>query len=254
MKKIILIVAFMSIRMVGADTPKVVAQPEPKKEVAVTIKPQEVIDLVNALIKKNESFKVKLSNPLLPEKVRLWQNRGLIKYPTKQVPWVTFKKDIDELNTFLHSLLQKNPHTDTYYHIAPIQKNRALYDTLQKINTALTENESKIIVTAPFKLDKPSLEAMQKLINIYGTTFYHDKLLERIKKFLTAFEKEAKKIRSQEEKAAHHAALPTQKLQPEVEAVEEGSTDSDFLMPESEKVPLYDFDNTDDFIASFFAE
>ncbi len=260
------IVIAISFAVYSADEPvqdEETTKQEPKKEVVLVATQQEAINLVNALIKGNSSFSIKLSDSLLPGKVRSWQQRGLIKYPTKQIPWVTFKKDVNELNTFLHSLLNKNPQTGTYYHMENLQKNRALYNALQKIERALATYEPKIIATtAPFKLDKESLSAMQKLINVYGVTFYQGKLLGLIKKFFTSFEGEAKKIRTQEETAAQRAGRGKAGRfeMPEISSdygLDLGS-EFDFTSPVYEPETPVDLDlfssDSDDFISSFFIE
>jgi hypothetical protein len=236
-----------------------VVQLEPEAETAEIATKQQVIDLINKLIKENASFAVKLAHPLLPGKVRLWQQRGLIQFPTRQVPWVTFIKDVHEFGTNLHELLSRDPQTGDYYHVPKIQINALLYNNLQKIDQALSAHESKIeaAATSPFKLSKESLEALQKLINTYGTTFYQNKLITQISQLLKQFEPEAKKIRAQEEKAAERAGRKKVEdfVMPDFDSSDyDIGIGEDFTLPSYDTSPDFDvdLDTSDDFIKSFF--
>lgn len=230
---------------------------KPKKEVVPLATQKEVVSLINALIKEHGAFSVKLSHPLLPGKVRSWQQKGIIKFKTS---WNTFKKDVGEFATFLHSLLHKNPQTGTYYHVENLQKNAALYKALQEIHAALGTYEPKI-APATFKLDKPSSQALQKLIALYGTILYQRKLLDVIKKFLKAFEVEAKKIRTEEETASKKAgrakkeSFEMPEFAPEYEL--DMGAEFDFTTPSYQPEPQYDLPmdtdiESDEFIKSFF--
>ncbi len=249
----IVIVCFIAYSIYSADVPVIT----PVSQNAVATSP-EALTLINALIKGNSSFSVKLSHPLLPGKVRSWQQQGVIKYPTRQVPWMTFKKDVNELNTFLHSLLNKNPQTGLYYHLENLKKNEPLYRALQKIEQALTLYEAKIeTTTTPFKLDKRSLEAMQQLINVYGTTFYQGKLLDLIKKFMTSFEQEAKELRENEEKETTQESKVKEERFEITTDYQFDMTDFDRMTPSYEPEPDFDLFSSelpDDFIESFFRE
>lgn len=237
-------------------------KPEPKKEIPPIITQQEAVKLVQSLIKGTAPFSVQLSHPLLPGKIRLWQQRGIIRYPTKQVPWDQFKKNVNEFNTFLHTLLNRNPQTGVYYHIDNVQRNAALINAFKKIEKALARYTPKIAQTAttPFKLDKNSLEALQKLIDTYGTIFYKDKLLSTIKKFTTSFEGEAKKIRTEEETAAQRARTKPATYEPQPDYSLDLGTEFDFTSPAYESETSTDFDIfssqdiEDDFISSFFKD
>ena len=236
------------------------SQQEAKKEKEQFIgTKQQAIDLINKLITDNSSFSVKLSHPLLPGKVRQWQQKGLVQFPTKQVLWEHFKKDVHQFGSYLHSLLDKNPQTGVYYHVENLQKNPTLYNALQDIQKTMALHEPKIEHLSPFKLDKESLEALQKIINLYGTQFYQNKLLDTIKEFFKGFEKEAEKIRAVEEAAEKKAAG-----KPTFDTVDRGDFDFDTtdydidydidLEPEyaTQDYEDVDIDDSDDFISSFF--
>jgi hypothetical protein len=246
-----------------------VSQQEAKKEVAnqaPVVSQKEIIDLINKIIKENASFAVKLSHPLLPGKVRLWQQRGLVQFPTKQ-SWSTFIKDVNQFGTYLHTLLERNPQSGEYYHLEKAQKDATLYKNLQKLDQVLSANEPKIERTpSPLKLSKESLEALQKIINTYGTTLYQEKLLEQLDQLLKGFEQEAKKIRTEEEKATAQAGR-TQRVAPQEFSFEDLELGSDFdftSAPEPDidfTTPSYDtdsedfsfdLDSSDDFLKSFF--
>lgn len=252
MKKI----AFLSILAAGI----LMAAEDEKRE---TIKPistqNEAIELINRLINANQSFSVKLSNPMLPGKMRMWQQRGLVRYPTKMTPWVTFKKDVQQFGSDLHQLLSQDPQTNKYYHLDELRKNHELYRQLQGIDKALKEHEPNIEMAKPFLLGKESLEAMQKIINAYGTAFYQDKLLEQIKQVIKGFEKEAEQIRKTQEKAQEKArgSRPEQigVDDIDIELYEPISYQAPSYEPSYESEPAFNLEELeldDNFVRSFF--
>lgn len=211
---------------------------------------QDAIRLLKNIIKSNHSFSIKISNPLLPGKIRSWQERGMVSYPTKLTPWTVFKRDVHQLGAYLEELLAKDPQKNQYYHIDALRKNHALYKTLQEMERKLKSYESKIENTPqPLRLSKESLESLQRLINFYGTQFYQNKLLSQITTTLKSFEKKAQELRTKEEQL--------QKSAQKKSAAFESSFENDFfesprMQQPEEEFNLESLGLDDEFIASFF--
>ena len=221
---------------------------------------KKAVELINKLIKSNQSFGFKIVNPLMPGKIRLWQQRGLVRYPTKLTPWVTFKDDIQKFGSNLYTLLAKDPQTNNYYHIEAFRKNHELYKAFESLLKTITEHEPKIELLQPFKLSKESMESLQTLINTYGTMLYQDKLLEKLNALLKSFDTKAKEIRTSQEKQEQVAQKKPSSLynledtDDEIFNFDESYSDEIYeaAAPESTGFDLEGLDFGDDFISSFF--
>ena len=215
-----------------------------------------LITLINKLNKENQKVSVMLAHPLLPGKVRLWQQKGILSFPTKQITWSTFINDIHQFGAFLASLLARNPQTGAYFHLEKLQKNRSLYTTLQNMEKQLKTYILPIQKETPFKLNKESLVQLQKIISLYITQLYKNKLLAQIKKLMEPFEKEAKKIRTKQEAIARKAEGKEFDFQAyDIEDYESDSEYDDIQDFGAAQEPSLDFDfdlDDDDFVSSFF--
>lgn len=243
--------------LICASGALIAAENEKKPEIQPVGTQNEAILLINRLIEANQSFSVKLSNPMLPGKIRSWQQRGIVRYPTKMTPWVTFKKDIQQFGADLHQLLSKDPQGGNYYHLDALRKNHALYKQLQVIDKVLKSNEPAIEMAKPLMLGKESLESMQKIINAYGTAFYQEKLLEQIAQTIKGFDKEAESLRKAHERAAERARGKSAQDSMEIEDIdfdsyEPGGFEASLYEDEEPVINLEEYGFDDDFVASFF--
>lgn len=197
MKKYIIIFSFL-ISVLGLAIRSIQSQ----DTAGTPITQEVVVTLLNALIKENATFSIRLAHPLLAGQVRIWQQKGLIHYPTPQTSWSTFKTNVHQLGAYLSSFLDKDPQTQAYYHLERLQQNQPLYVILKRFHEILSAFLAKAKQESLPKLSKE----LPSIINFYGTQFYQNMLLDKIKQFFEPFELEAKKIREQEEMAKKRAA------------------------------------------------
>jgi len=179
-----------------------VEAPKKKEPAAVTAvgTQEKSVAMINDLIAQNGAFSVQIASPELPIKVKLWQRKGIVKLTTN-IPWETFKKDVHQFGVDLHTLLEKDE-KGVYYHIEALRRDSSVYNALvqmsQKRSPGRKTGEKE---TAVLKIGKQPTQALLRSINLYATSFYQQKLLERIKAVLKGFEEQAKKLRAEAEKA-----------------------------------------------------
>lgn len=256
---IIILILNCALRSVG--------QAENKKEES-PLSQQQLITLINNLIKANQAFTIQLSNPLWQGKVRLWQQTGKVQLPAQQITWEVLKRDIHQFGTYLASLLTKDPQTGTYYHLERLKKDQPLITSLRNLHQALIKHARTPEQDSSFKLSKESKKPIKGLVDAYATQFYRHRLIEALKNFFQQFETEAKELRSKEEKAVEQAATQQKSFEemPDID-FDYSSTGFDFdedLNYLSNSSSEYDMDSIqdsnssgneseiDDFIASFF--
>lgn len=181
---------------------------EPAAAVAAVGTQEKAVAMINDLIAQNGAFSVQIASPELPIKVKLWQRKGIVKLPTN-IPWETFKKDAHQFGVDLHTLLEKDE-KGVYYHIEALRKDSSLYNALaqmsQKRSPGRKTGEKE---TAVLKIGKQPTQVLLRSINLYATSFYQQKLLERIKAVLKGFEEQAKKLRAEAEQAQKTAEQTT---------------------------------------------
>ncbi len=189
-----LMTIFKSYTIVEAPKKK-----EPAAAVAVGTQ-EKAVAMINDLITKNGAFSVQIAPPELPIKVKFWQRKGQVQLPTN-IPWETFKKDVHQFGVDLHALLEKDE-KGVYYHIEALRRDSSVYNALAQMNQHLSpERKTGEKETAVRKIGKQPTQALLRSINLYATSFYQQKLLERIKALLKGFEEQAKKLRTEAEQA-----------------------------------------------------
>ena len=127
-KNLTVLISIAAIATVYAMSNNLTTQKGAPKEPEPLETQEKAVSLITNLIKMNSAFAVKLSSPLLSGKMRQWQQRGLVKVPT-EVTWDMFKKDIHQFGTYLYAFLGRDPKTGAYYHIDPLRKDHAIYNS-----------------------------------------------------------------------------------------------------------------------------
>ncbi len=182
-----------------------------KKEPAVVAAvgtQEKAVAMINDLIAQNGAFSVQIASPELPIKVKLWQRKGIVKLPTN-IPWETFKKDVHQFGVDLHALLEKDE-KGVYYHIEALRKDSFVYNVLAQMSQKRSpERKTGEKEAAVLKIEKLPTQALLRSINLYATSFYQQKLRERIKAVLKGFEEQAKKLRAEADKAQKTAEQAT---------------------------------------------
>lgn len=199
-----------SISLVTIHHAYTVAQPkqEPTESVPSAISTERVVATLNGLIAKNSAFLVKIGHHELPLKVKIWQRKGLLKLPLT-ISWAMFKRDVQQFDVDLHSLLEKDE-KGVYYHIESLAKDTALYSALAAMNKGFPKAPAKETELA-LKIGKQPKLGLLKILNLYALQFYQNKLLEKIKEFFKGFEERAKGLRTAAEQAQKTAEqqMPT---------------------------------------------
>lgn len=185
-----------------------------KKQTPEALETEEkTVRMLNELIKKNSVFSIKIAHHLLPTKVTLWRQRGILKLPMNTM-WESFIKDVHQFGVHLHSMLEKDPKA-VYYHIDSLRKDHALYHLLAKLNLQTNNLFSQDEPGSVLKIEKA--QNLVRLINVYAMVFYNEKLLAQIKAFFKKFELRAKKMRAQAERAERAAGADTPSYEPSFE-------------------------------------
>ena len=136
-----------------------------KKAVEPLSTHDKAVSLLNTLIKHNAVFSVKIAHQLLPAKAKLWQQRGIFRFPP-QVTWDIFKKDVHQFGTSLHALLEKDA-KGAYYHLDALRKDYPLYKALESMGHKLTRIILPDQAATPQRVER----FLQPLITLYVTSF-----------------------------------------------------------------------------------
>lgn len=212
---------------------KPIEKPEPR----VTKKQDEAYLVVNAIVRRTNSFLLKAQiYPGMAEKVEKWANDKKIEQWPTGMTWQKFKAQLELLVQKLKQISSKDPKTQKYKHIDAILADEALYNNLKKIKSSLVEKEP-IIEQSPFGLEKTSKEskaAMRAVLGIYAEAFYLLKISEAIDKVIAKYEPTVKALREEEEAAAKKALEEAKKARPAVPVTTAGAA--------AEAAPSYGYD------------
>ena len=148
---------------------------------------KQIVKLLSDLKKKNELFSVKLISPLMPRKIQIWKQKNIINLP---VSWNQFVNGVQQVGNYVSQFLEKDNRSGKYFYIEDLQKNIDIYTNLKSITQGLNQFLPLIGTESVFKLSKLSLTGLQRLITIYSTELYANKLLEKIKNLLEQYKKQ----------------------------------------------------------------
>lgn len=192
-----------------------VVKPAPKPSVTLSTKEEQAIEMISTLISETDSFMVKVGTiPELPGHIKRWTKKGKISWAPATQQWSDLKEGIEKFIVRLNALLEQDPKSSAYYHIAELVKNETLYNNLRKVATVVSAQEPLVKVTSPLhKISKESRTAIQKLINQYIEALYTLKLPEEFATLIKKFDPKALAAREAEEKAAKAAELAAKREQ-----------------------------------------
>lgn len=198
--------------------PPVVEQPKPIKPEALKAQ-EKALALIDSLITKINNFigKTQLI-PQLPADITKWAREDKLKDWPATLSWAQFKKQVEELETKLNKLKDRNPVTNQYKHLDEFIKNEALYNNISKLNTALTTYEPKIELPS-FVLEKMADEAkvaLRKVIDNLVEALTVLQIPSDIEAVLEKYEPTAKTLKEQQEEFKKRAQ--------QAPAVKQGST------------------------------
>lgn len=192
-----------------------VAKPELKPKVTIPSNKQLVLlQLIDSLIASIENFLRKAQMMVeLPSKIQNWHKEGkLIGWPAT-LNWNTFKAQIEELETKLTKLKDRDPRTQNYRYLEDLLKDESLVNNITKVRDSLNRYEPRIELS-PFGIDKMSSEARQatrsallvlhEAVGILAIPSTLDKIFEK-------YEPTAKRIKESEEAAKRHALEESRK-------------------------------------------
>ncbi len=188
-----------------------------KPKMVLTSKHEQAIDAINSLIRHTNAFLVKVATmPTFPNSFAQWIKKGTLTLPESARIWTELKKNIEQLVSQLHTLLEQDPKTEEYYHIDGLLKNEAFYNNLRKVETTIAQQEPNVEELSPLhkKISASSKKAIQAMLTQYAEALYTLKLPEELATLLKAFEPKAKESREAEEKAAQTAAKSRDGLTP----------------------------------------
>jgi len=187
------------------DSPEKV---KPKKVKVATDKQLKAIALLETVIKKTDSFVVKIqSSPELPAKIKRWGQRHTIDNWQKDFTWDAVKTHVERLTSTLRALKTRDPYTRKYRYIDDLIKDEALYNNLSKLATTLKDHETGVTVT-PFSLKKnnkkarrASKKAIRSVISGYTEAIYVLNIPEALDKIIEKYEPRAQEIRKKRKRS-----------------------------------------------------
>ncbi|BDC34516.1 hypothetical protein Noda2021_04740 [Candidatus Dependentiae bacterium Noda2021] len=187
--------------------PPVIEQPKPIKPEALKAQEKALV-LIDSLITKINNFigKTQLI-PQLAADIAKWAREDKLKDWPATLSWTQFKKQVEELETKLNKLKDRNPVTNQYKHLDEFIKNEALYNNVSKLNTALTTYEPKIELPS-FVLEKMTDEAkvaLRKVIDNLIEALTVLQIPSDIEAVLEKYEPTAKTIKEQQEELRKRA-------------------------------------------------
>lgn len=186
-----------------------IVRPEPQKLPAVPSgKQQSTLELIDTIINSIDNFLRKAQIMVeLPSKIPNWAKEGKMRGWPTTLTWNTFKTQIEELQTKLHKVKDRDPRTNNYKYLDDFIKDESLINNLTKVKDSLIKYEPKIELSS-FGIDKMTSEARQatrtvllslhEAVSILGIPAALDKIIEK-------YEPTAKKIKESEESAQKRA-------------------------------------------------
>lgn len=190
-------------------TKPVTPEPIPQKQTAaISSKQHAALQLIDLTITGITNFlrKAQIMSEL-PSKIQTWQKDGKLKNWPTSLTWNNFKIQVEDLETKLHKLKDRDPRSNNYKYLDEFIKDEGTYNNLVKLRDALNRNESKIALS-PFGMDKMTSESreatrsvllsLHEALSILGIPAGLDRIFEK-------FEPTAKKIKEAEESAQKRA-------------------------------------------------
>lgn len=203
---------------------------EPVKKPEIPAKGVEAVKALATDISHHiESFLRKAQ--LIPDlygSLNAWLPAGMLSLKPG-LTWDQLKKDIEQLNISIKSLLNHDPATGNYYYLASVVTNEKLYNNLSNFSTALKRDEP-LVEPPAFGLGtitKDSRKATSATLSTCADAAYILDIAGSIKSLVTAFEPEAKKLRDLEEGSRKKAIEDSKKTLTQAPMRTGGSTHFD---------------------------
>ncbi len=210
------------IKEIKKETPKLT-----KKEMN---EQEQALDLINAIIKRSESFMVKAqAMPELAGKTKRWAKQGHIRNWQADSDWNNLKTAVNRLIQKLHKMKDVDPKTKQYKFLKDFIEDKALYNNISLLRSNLDQYEPKIEISA-FGIEKMSPQvkrAIQHILSSFTESLYILKTPEALNKIIAKYEPRAKELAEEEKKIEEHATAVS-KRSPRAKATIVGGT------PESE--------------------
>ncbi len=216
-----------------AVIPEVTAPVKEEKPAAPLVTPaatgptEKAIAMLDSIINSTEEFLRKTSIIVeLPGKMNKWIAQKKLRNAPAQLSWESMQTQIEELNTLLYTLQEKDPKTGQYRHIGNLLKNEALYNNLAKLQVTL-QTYVPLVTIPDFGLEKVSKEsrgAIREVLNQYLEAFNVLNVITDIKKVQQLYEGRAKELTDEEKKLADQAKKESEKTRRQSEAVRSSGT------------------------------
>lgn len=191
-----------------APTPEVTEQKAEPVVTAPASETQKAVQMIESIIQLTQNFLMKADTiPELPGKIDKWVTQQKLKNLTESLEWNQVRNQIENFNTTLHTLLEKDPKTKEYRHIGSLIKQESLYNNLSQLQKNLTTNVPKVEVP-PFGLDKVSKEsraAIREIMSAYLEAFYSMQIPGDLTKLISLYETRAQELTEEEKKLGEKA-------------------------------------------------
>jgi|GEM_PF-3047158 len=185
-----------------APTPAPEAAPAPKPAPAAKTQQQNAVALLDRLITSINNFLRKAQILVeLPTKVTSWAKQGKLRNWPASLTWNTFKNQVEDFESRLNKLKDRDPKTNAYKYIDDLIKDEALFNNLTKVNEALIQAEPSIELSS-FGVEKMTSKARQATRGAISTLLEATTILgiqNAIDKIFEKYEPTAKKIKEAEE-------------------------------------------------------
>lgn len=188
---------------------------KPAKQKVKKVDIKSALELIGSIVEYLESFKEKTNTIIkFPGYYEKWAKEGRLRGWTKDLTWQKFSEKLELLVDRFKELERRDPETKEYTHLGDLIEDESLYQDLTQFNDDLSENEPRISVpeTGIGDMNSAAKDAARQTLNIclYGIT----KLQDKITTLISKYEKTAKKISEEKEKARQKAEQATKQRRP----------------------------------------
>lgn len=188
-----------------------VEQPIKEKPPLDISKYESILELLDDIIKRTDSFLVKVhSIPDMELRIDRWVRVKKITSWPEGKTWNIFTADIEQCMQELARLKEKDPQTGLFKYLDALKKQDLIINSLERLKKILYESEPRIAITS-FGLEPisgDSRKALKTLIIEYSALLYGAQFLQSVEKIFAEFEPEAQKRRTAVETARTEAAKP----------------------------------------------
>lgn len=183
-------------------------QKEEPKIIIEYSKYSEIIQIIETILTKTESFLVKVNSiPDIAGRVARWvETKDITNWPANTT-WSTFVHNVEMLYESIGHLLEKNPKTGLFKHLDAALESAPLIELLKTLSKTLEQNES-LVKIASFGLEPMTKEtkvALKTIITSYLDLEVKIRTSNDLQQVVAKFDPEAIKLK-QEELAAQTAA------------------------------------------------